>query len=105
MGFVKKQYETLKYQKIAVMFSPLTQVQSRAREFPRAFLLPKGAPPDATQTKAIRSVNSMKCETLLEMRYITFLAWDQIASHLNYSQDYIYHLHRKALGLVKAPRV
>jgi hypothetical protein len=39
----------------------------------------------------IRNVNSMECETLLEMRYLTFLAWDQIASQLNYSQDYIVH--------------
>jgi DNA-directed RNA polymerase specialized sigma subunit len=53
--------------------------------------------------EAIRSVNSMECETLLEMRYITFLGWDQIASQLNYSQDYIYHLHRKALALVRVP--
>jgi DNA-directed RNA polymerase specialized sigma subunit len=51
----------------------------------------------------IHRVNSMECETLLEMRYLTFLARDQIASQLNYSQDYIYHLHRKALGLVKVP--
>jgi hypothetical protein len=51
--------------------------------------------------KAIRGVNNMECETLLEMRYLTFLGWDQIASQLDYSQDYIYHLHRKALGLVK----
>ncbi len=54
--------------------------------------------------EAIRSVNSMECETLLEMRYITFLGWDQIAAQLNYSQDYIYHLHRKALALVRVPR-
>ena len=51
----------------------------------------------------IRGVNSMECETLLEMRYLTFLAWDQVASQLNYSQDYIYHLHRKALALVRVP--
>jgi len=53
--------------------------------------------------EAIRSVNSMECETLLEMRYLAFLAWDQVAAQLNYSQDYIYHLHRKALGLVRVP--
>ena len=53
----------------------------------------------------IRSVNSMECETLLEMRYLTFLSWDQVAAQLNYSQDYIYHLHRKALALVKVPGV
>ena len=51
----------------------------------------------------IRSVNSMECETLLEMRYLAFLAWDQVAAQLNYSQDYIYHLHRKALALVRVP--
>ena len=51
----------------------------------------------------IRSVNSMECETLLEMRYLTFLSWDQVAVQLRYSQDYIYHLHRKALALVKVP--
>jgi hypothetical protein len=53
--------------------------------------------------RTIRDVNNMECETLLEMRYLTFLAWDQVAAQLDYSQDYIYHLHRKALGLVKAP--
>ena len=52
---------------------------------------------------AIRSVNSMECETLLEMRYLAFLSWDQVAVQLGYSQDYIYHLHRKALALVRVP--
>jgi len=55
--------------------------------------------------ESIRGINSMECETLLEMRYLTFLSWEQIASQLNYSQDYIYHLHRKALGLVRVPEV
>ena len=44
-----------------------------------------------------------KCETLLEMRYLTFLGWDQVAVQLGYSQDYVYHLHRKALALVRVP--
>lgn len=48
----------------------------------------------------IRSVNNIECETLLEMRYLTFMNWEEIASHLNYSNRYIYHLHRKALSLV-----
>jgi len=51
----------------------------------------------------IRSVNSMECETLLEMRYLAFLSWDHVAAQLNYSQDYIYHLHRNALALVRVP--
>jgi hypothetical protein len=51
----------------------------------------------------IHSVNSMECETLLEMRYLTFLSWDQVSVQLGYSQNYIYHLHRKALALVRVP--
>jgi DNA-directed RNA polymerase specialized sigma subunit len=53
--------------------------------------------------QTIRSINSMECETLLEMRYLTFMTWEQIAAQLGYSQNYIYHLHRKALSLVRVP--
>jgi len=53
--------------------------------------------------QAIRRINSIECETLLEMRYLTFMSWEDIASQLNYSNDYIYHLHRKALALVSVP--
>ncbi len=52
---------------------------------------------------AIRRINSMECETILEMRYLTFMSWEEIAVQLGYSQDYVYHLHRKALALVKIP--
>jgi hypothetical protein len=45
----------------------------------------------------------MECETLLEMRYLTFFGWDPVAAQLNYSQVYIYHMHRMALGLVRVP--
>jgi hypothetical protein len=53
--------------------------------------------------EVIRGTNSMACETLLEMRYLTFMSWEEIAAQLGYSQDYIYHLHRKALSLVRVP--
>ena len=53
--------------------------------------------------ESIRGINSMECETLLEMRYLTFMTWEQIAAQLGYSNDYIYHLHRKALALVRVP--
>ena len=56
---------------------------------------------DIAQT--IRGINSMECETILEMRYLTFMSWEEIAVQLGYSQDYIYHLHRKALSLVRVP--
>ena len=50
---------------------------------------------------AIRGVNSIECETILEMRYLALMTWEDIAMQMNYSNDYIYHLHRKALSLVK----
>lgn len=53
--------------------------------------------------ESIHSINSMECETILEMRYLTFMSWEEIAAQLGYSKDYIYHLHRKALGLVGVP--
>ncbi len=49
----------------------------------------------------IRGVNSIECETILEMRYLAFMTWEDIAVQMNYSNDYIYHLHRKALSLVQ----
>ncbi len=47
----------------------------------------------------------MECETILEMRYLTFMTWEQIAAQLDYSQDYIYLLHRKALPLMRVPGI
>jgi DNA-directed RNA polymerase specialized sigma subunit len=50
---------------------------------------------------AIRGLNSIECATILEMRYLAFMTWEDIAVQMNYSNEYIYHLHRKALGLVR----
>jgi DNA-directed RNA polymerase specialized sigma subunit len=52
--------------------------------------------------RAIRGINSMECEAILEMRYLTFMSWEEIATQLGYSESYIYHLHRKALSLVRS---
>ena len=50
---------------------------------------------------AIKAINNISCETILEMRYLEYSSWSDIAIRLNYNQDYIYQIHRKALGLVK----
>ncbi len=49
----------------------------------------------------IKSINNISYGTVLEMRYLEFLSWNEIAIRLNYNQDYIYQIHRKALRLVK----
>jgi DNA-directed RNA polymerase specialized sigma subunit len=50
--------------------------------------------------EAIRSVNNMECELLLEMRYLTFLTWDEISTSLNFSSRYVYKLHNRALEMI-----
>ncbi|MDC7248449.1 MAG: DUF1492 domain-containing protein [Sphaerochaetaceae bacterium] len=49
---------------------------------------------------AIKAINNISCETILEMRYLEYLNWQEIAIRLNVSQDHVYYLHRKALNLV-----
>ena len=49
----------------------------------------------------IKAINNISCETILEMRYLEYLSWSDIATRLNVSQDHVYYLHRKALSLVK----
>ena len=49
---------------------------------------------------AINAINNISCETILEMRYLEYLSWSDIAIRLNVSQDHIYYLHRKALSLI-----
>lgn len=49
----------------------------------------------------IKAINNISCETILEMRYLEYLNWSEIALRINVSQDHVYYLHRKALKLVK----
>lgn len=51
--------------------------------------------------KAIKSVDSIECQLLLEKRYLCFNTWEQIAVDLDYCIDNVYKLHRRALKLVK----
>ena len=50
---------------------------------------------------AIKAINNISCETILEMRYLEYLSWSDIAIRLNVSQNHVYYLHRKALRLVR----
>lgn len=51
----------------------------------------------------IRAINNVECQTLLELRYLSFMRWEEIAVQLNYGMENIYRLHRKALNLVSIP--
>jgi DNA-directed RNA polymerase specialized sigma subunit len=51
----------------------------------------------------INSINDIECETILEMRYLSYMKWEDIWSRLDLSKDQVLRLHRKALSLVKIP--
>lgn len=49
----------------------------------------------------IKSVDRIECQTLLEMRYLCYKSWEQIAIGMGYSLQHIFRLHNKALREVK----
>ena len=49
----------------------------------------------------ISRVDSMECRTILEMRYLSFMEWDEIISRMGYSRSYVFHLHGKALNAIR----
>lgn len=50
----------------------------------------------------IKSVDNTECQTLLELRYLCFKTWEQIAVDMGYTIDNVYRIHRKALSVVSA---
>lgn len=53
--------------------------------------------------QAIEAVPSIEHRLLLELRYLCFRSWEEIAIEMNYSIDYTYKVHRKALEMVIVP--
>lgn len=49
---------------------------------------------------AILQLKNVDLRLILEMRYLHYKRWEQIAEELNYGIDNIYHLHRKALDII-----
>lgn len=50
----------------------------------------------------INSVESNEYRTILEMRYLCFKTWEEIAAEMNYGVRYIHILHSKALRMLPA---
>lgn len=46
---------------------------------------------------AVNQVQNEKYRTLLELRYLNFLTWEQIAVNLNFSIQHTYRIHDEAL--------
>ena len=54
--------------------------------------------------RIIKSVDNAEYQTLLELRYLCFKTWEQIAVDMNYCIDNVYRIHRKALRAVTLPK-
>ena len=52
----------------------------------------------------IKSVADPECQTLLELRFLCFKTWEQIAVDMQYSTRNIYKLHDTAIGAIKVPQ-
>lgn len=51
----------------------------------------------------IKAVSDPECQTLLELRFLCFKTWEQIAVEMDYSIQHIYRLRDKALKMVIPP--
>ena len=50
----------------------------------------------------IKAVSDPECQTLLELRFLCFKTWEQIAVEMDYSIQHIYRMHDTALSCVAA---
>lgn len=53
--------------------------------------------------RRIKAVESAELQTILELRYLSYMKWEEIAIELGYGIDNIYYLHRKALDEIQIP--
>ena len=52
---------------------------------------------------AINDVPDSSCRLVLEMRYLAFMKWEDIASELGWASNHVFYVHRNALRMVKIP--
>ena len=53
--------------------------------------------------RRIKAVESAELQTILELRYLSYMRWEEIAIELGYGIDNVYYLHRKALDEISIP--
>lgn len=54
--------------------------------------------------EVIRKVEDVECRLLLELRYLCFKSWEDIAVQMGYTTRNIHYLHKQALRLVVVPQ-
>jgi len=53
--------------------------------------------------RRIKAVESAELQTILELRYLSYMRWEEIAIELGYGIDNVFRLHRKALAEIEIP--
>ena len=51
--------------------------------------------------RRIKHVENTEYQTILELRYLCFKRWEEIAVEMNFSRQHLYRLHEKAENCVK----
>lgn len=52
----------------------------------------------------IKAVEGVELQTILDLRYLAYMRWEEIAVELGYGIDNVYYLHRKALDEITIPK-
>ena len=55
--------------------------------------------------RSIKAVDNIECQTLLELRYLCYKTWEQIAVDMGYTIDNVYRIHRKSLAVLTANKI
>ena len=53
--------------------------------------------------RRINAVESSELQTVLELRYLSYMRWEGIEIELGYGIDNVFRLHRNALDEIKIP--
>lgn len=53
--------------------------------------------------EVIGEIDNREYRLLLEMRYLRFMTWEEIAIELGYNVRHLYRVHKEALAKVKVP--
>ncbi|WP_049945143.1 DUF1492 domain-containing protein [Butyrivibrio sp. AC2005] len=49
----------------------------------------------------IKTIDNLEYQTLLELRYLCYKPWEQIAIDMGYSVNNIFKMHKKAIEMIK----
>ena len=55
--------------------------------------------------RRIKSVENAELQTILELRYLSYMRWEEIAIELGYGIDNVFRLHRNALDEITIPEI